>query len=97
MNIVAFDGTLVSLSEERWRHIILRHPQIGASKSLILEAVAQPDKVYVDVTGEIHFETGQWNQVFWWSFTGLTVQAMQEPHTTQIIREKQGGTAYSES
>jgi hypothetical protein len=54
MSIVAFDGIRVALSEERWRHIVLRHPELKNEKSLILDAVATPDEVYVDPTGAIH-------------------------------------------
>ena len=54
MRITAFDGTLVVLSEERWHHIILRHPEMEKSKHLIPEVVSEPDEVYVDVTGEIN-------------------------------------------
>ena len=28
MSIVAFDGTRVVLSEERWRHVVFRHPEL---------------------------------------------------------------------
>ena len=54
MSVVAFDGTRVLLSDAKWRHIILRHPEVENAKILLLHAVAAPDEVYVDVTGEIH-------------------------------------------
>ena len=54
MSIVAFDGTRVVLREERWRHIVLRHPELKNATRLILEAVAHPDEVYVDPTGAFH-------------------------------------------
>lgn len=54
MVVTAFDGTIIVLTEERWRHIISRHPELEKDKSLILDVVAAPDEAYVDVTGEIH-------------------------------------------
>jgi hypothetical protein len=54
MNMKAFDGTLVILSDAKWRHIILRHPEVEAAKLLIPMVVASPDEVYMDITGEIH-------------------------------------------
>ena len=54
MSAVAFDGTRVVLREERWRHIILRHPELKNAAGLILEAVTHPDEVYVDPTSAFH-------------------------------------------
>ena len=54
MSIIAFDGTKVVLSQEHWRHIILRHPELKNAAELILEIVAYPDEVYVDPTGAFH-------------------------------------------
>lgn len=44
MSVVAFDGTKVILSEERWHHIILRQPELENGKRMLLDAVATPDK-----------------------------------------------------
>ncbi len=54
MSSIAFDGTKVVLRQERWRHIILRHPKLKNATELILDAVAHPDEVYVDPTGAFH-------------------------------------------
>ena len=54
MSSVAFDGTKVALSQERWRHIVLRHPELKNATELILDVVAHPDEVYVDPTGAFH-------------------------------------------
>ncbi len=54
MSATAFDGTKVVLKRERLRHIILRHPELKNAAELILDAVAQPDEVYVDPTGAFH-------------------------------------------
>ena len=54
MSAVAFDGKKVVLRQERWRHIILRHPELKNAAESILEVVAHPDEVYVDPTGAFH-------------------------------------------
>jgi hypothetical protein len=54
MSVFAFDGTSVVLREERWRHIVLRHSELKGKRSLVLDAVSNPDEVYVDLTGAVH-------------------------------------------
>jgi len=54
MSVVAFDGTRVVLSEERWKHVILRHPELKDKKDLVLDVVSNPDEVYVDASGAFH-------------------------------------------
>ena len=54
MSSIAFDGAKVVLRQERWRHIILRHPELKNAVELILDVVAHPDEVYVDPTGAFH-------------------------------------------
>jgi len=52
--VMAFDGTRVLLSEERWKHITLRHPELEDKIAKVLAAVANPDEVYVDPMGAVH-------------------------------------------
>jgi hypothetical protein len=54
MSVVAFDGTRVVLSEERWRHIVFRHPELKDKVDLVLSAVSVPDEAYADDTGAVH-------------------------------------------
>lgn len=54
MSTIAFNGTKVLLTEERWKHIVLRHPELEDKLTLVLDAVANPDEVYVDATGALH-------------------------------------------
>src|SRR4030042_143293 len=54
MRVVAFDGMEVLLTEERWRHIVFRHPELKDKISLVLSAVSNPDEAYVDATGAVH-------------------------------------------
>lgn len=37
------DGVLVRLTEERWRHIVDRHPEMKRQKAKLLETVSAPD------------------------------------------------------
>jgi hypothetical protein len=37
------DGRLVELTEERWGHIVERHPEIKALDQIVLQAVRAPD------------------------------------------------------
>jgi hypothetical protein len=54
MSGLTFDGRKVVLKQERWLHIVLRHPELKNTSNLILEAVAHPDEVFVDPTGAFH-------------------------------------------
>ena len=54
MSTVAFDGTRITLSEERWRHVVFRHPELKDKASLVLSAVSRPDEAYVDGSGAVH-------------------------------------------
>jgi len=39
-----FDGRTVELTEERWGHIIERHPEIGTLEESVRRAVQTPDR-----------------------------------------------------
>jgi hypothetical protein len=54
MGATAFDGTKVLLTEERWKHIVLRHPELENKSSLVFDTVANPDEVYIDPAGAFH-------------------------------------------
>jgi len=54
MRVIAFNGTKVWLTEERRKHIVLRHPELEDKLALILDAIANPDEVYIDVSGAFH-------------------------------------------
>jgi hypothetical protein len=54
MSSIAFDGEKIVLRQERWRHIVLRHPELKNAVGLILDVVAHPDEVYIDPTGAFH-------------------------------------------
>jgi hypothetical protein len=54
MFVIAFDGTKVVLREERWKHIVLRHPELEDKRGFVLVVVSSPDEVYVDSSGAFH-------------------------------------------
>jgi hypothetical protein len=54
MIVAAFDGAEVTLSEERWGHIVFRHPELEDKAKLVLSAVSGPDEAYVDASGTVH-------------------------------------------
>lgn len=54
MDKIAFNGAKIFLTEERWKHIVLRHPELENKLSLILDTVANPDEVYIDPAGTFH-------------------------------------------
>jgi len=54
MLVVAFDGVKVTLSEERWGHIVFRHPELKGKIRLVLSVVSGPDEAYVDAPCAVH-------------------------------------------
>lgn len=54
MRVVGLGGVEVVLSEERWRHIVFRHPELKDKAKLVLSAVSGPDEAYLDGTGAVH-------------------------------------------
>ncbi|MDH5754428.1 MAG: hypothetical protein OEY95_04405 [Candidatus Bathyarchaeota archaeon] len=44
MSVIAFDGSRVVLRDERWRHIVLRHPELKDKRGLVLDVVSNPDE-----------------------------------------------------
>jgi hypothetical protein len=54
VRVVAFDGVEVVLSDERWGHIVFRHPELKDKLRLVLSAVSAPDEAYVDAGFAVH-------------------------------------------
>jgi hypothetical protein len=54
MEIRAFNGKTIFLTEERWQHIISRHPELEESKKLFAAVLANPDEAYIDPRSAIH-------------------------------------------
>lgn len=47
------NGVLVRLTEERWRHIVDRHPEMGSLHEEVLETLAGPDMIQEGDFGEL--------------------------------------------
>lgn len=47
------DGVPIRLTEERWRHIIDRHPEIEDQQEKVLETLTRPDIVQEGDSGEL--------------------------------------------
>jgi len=43
----------VRLTEERWRHVVTRHPEMARLRDLVLATVAEPDAVLRGDFGEL--------------------------------------------
>lgn len=50
----AFDRRRVLLSEERWRHIKIRHPEIEDYAAVLAKALSTPDEAYMNGRGGVH-------------------------------------------
>lgn len=45
-------GVPIRLTDERWRHIVARHPELDNQRERILETIADPDAIYEGDTSE---------------------------------------------
>jgi hypothetical protein len=54
MSVIAFDGTEVLLTEERWKHVVFRHLELENKSAVVLNVVAYPEEVYIDGLGAFH-------------------------------------------
>jgi hypothetical protein len=47
------NGVPVRLTEERWQHIVSRHPEMDGQRERVLETVAEPDMIQQGDFGEL--------------------------------------------
>jgi len=47
------NGVPVRLTEERWRHVVERHPEMGNLREEVLETLAGPDMIQEGDFGEL--------------------------------------------
>jgi hypothetical protein len=47
------NGVPVRLTEERWRHVVERHPEMGGLREQVLETLAGPDMIQEGDFGEL--------------------------------------------
>jgi len=43
--VLSRNGVPVRLTEERWQHIVHRHPEMDDQRERVLETVAEPDMI----------------------------------------------------
>lgn len=48
----AISGIPIRLTEERWGHIVLQHPEVASLRQIVVQAVGQPERVLESSTGE---------------------------------------------
>lgn len=46
-------GAPVRLTDERWKHITVRHPEMKEQRDRVLETVSDPDLIQVGDSGEL--------------------------------------------
>lgn len=49
----AVSGCLVRLTDERWEHVVRRHPEMRPLRQEVLDTVEEPDLVQVGDYGEV--------------------------------------------
>jgi len=47
------NGVAVHLTDERWRHVMSRHPEMKGQRERVLEALAEPDMIQRGDFGEL--------------------------------------------
>ena len=47
------NGVPIRLSDERWSHVVRRHPEMEGSRSLVIETIAEPDFIQAGDSGEL--------------------------------------------
>ena len=51
--VFSLNGVPIRLTDERWEHIIRRHPEISRYKDKVLEAITQPDIIQQGEVGTL--------------------------------------------
>lgn len=50
--VLSRDGIPIRLTEERWRHIVHRHPEMAGQREQVLETLVEPDLIQEGDSGE---------------------------------------------
>jgi hypothetical protein len=45
----------IQIEEERWRHVLDRHPELKEMRETVADAISSPDDSFVDSQGAIHY------------------------------------------
>ena len=43
----------IRLNDERWRHIVMGHPELQALRDAVIQAIHDPEAVFAGVAGEL--------------------------------------------
>lgn len=74
------NGVPVRLTEERWQHIVHRHPEMNNQCERVLETVAEPDMIQQGDFGELlavrFYPETPLTRNFWWWCIGKSAQKM---------------------
>lgn len=46
-------GVPIRLTDERWRHVVTRHPEMAGQRDLVVETLADPDMIQQGDVGEL--------------------------------------------
>jgi hypothetical protein len=91
----SLNGILIRLPNERWQHIIQRHTDIADKKDLILQTIANPDRLLAGNEGALMavqaLETGKWLVVIYkeTSQDGFVVTAFSTRKINPLNRRQQ--------
>lgn len=50
---ISLNGVPIRLSDERWRHITRRHPEMENAQELVSQTIAAPDVIQAGDSGEL--------------------------------------------
>ena len=53
LTVVSKNGALIRLTEERWEHIVLMHPNLSGKQAQVLSSVKDPDYILRGTAGEL--------------------------------------------
>jgi len=49
-----FRGRKIILTEDRWKHVIFKHPEVGNDPAILFSCLKNPDEVYLDQRNSLH-------------------------------------------
>lgn len=94
-NVTAVSGISIRLTEERWGHIVLQHPEVAPLRQVIMQAIAQPERVLETSTGErmavMNYEPGKYVVVIYVEnpLDGFVVTAFLTRRTAWLNKRRQ--------
>ncbi len=91
----AISGIPIRLTEERWGHIVLQHPEVAPLRQFVVQAIGQPKRVLETSTGErmavMAYEPGKFIVVIYVEHPsdGFVVTAFLTRRTAWLDRRRQ--------